>query len=396
MVMAIYKEKFTIAFDALKKNGIDTWIVAGHESATNSEPVLACLGDFEFIGFTALIFNADKSSAVVCTPIDADGYDRLKAFDEIIPFPLSYAETLRDYLENKKPKRIALNYSLNNPASDGLSVGVYNVLQEAFTKLTYKPEIISAEPIINQVRGVKLIEEQAKIAKACACAEEIFNDAKGFIKAGMNCQDVYRFFQSETERKGYGYSWPKSCNPGVFSGYGCPSGHMGAPDFLIKKGDLVNIDFGIIVDGYSCDIQRMYYVLDDDETDAPSDLKEAFYTVRDAIALAAKALVPGITGFEVDKVARDYILSKGFPEWNAALGHQLGRVAHDGGPLLAPERPRYNRPELIHTPLSKGFVFTLEPGVVTRKGRIGLEEDVVVDDTGARFLTPPQQELYLV
>ena len=63
---------------------------------------------------------------------------------------------------------------------------------------------------------------------------------------------------------------------------------------------------------------------------------------------------------------------------------------------MAPERPRYNRPELIHAPLSKGFVFTLEPGVPTRKGRIGLEEDVVVDDTGARFLTPPQQELYLV
>ncbi|MDD2592106.1 MAG: M24 family metallopeptidase [Erysipelotrichaceae bacterium] len=394
--MGIYKEKFDIAFEALKNNDIDTWIVAGHESAMNSEPVLATLGDFEFIGFTALVFNADGSTAVVCTPIDADGYQRLKVFDQIIAYPVSFHETLAEYLNDKRPATIALDYSLNNPAADGLSVGVYNVLKKSFASLDHKPKITSAEVIINQVRGIKTADELARIEKACAGAEEIFNEARSFIKAGMNCQDVFKFFQDKTEEKGYEYSWPKSCNPGVFSGYGCPGGHMGAPDFLIKKGDVVNIDFGIIVDGYGCDLQRMYYVLDDDETDAPLEIKNAFYTVRDAIALAAKALKPGITGFEVDKVARDYILSKGYPEWNAALGHQMGRVAHDGGPLLAPERPRYNRPELIHSPLSKGFVFTLEPGVPTKRGRIGLEEDVVIEEDGARFLIPPQQELYLI
>ena len=184
--------------------------------------------------------------------------------------------------------------------------------------------------------------------------------------------------------------------PGVFAGYGCPAGHVGAPDFLINKGDVVNIDFGIIVDGYGCDLQRMYYVLADGETDAPQEIKDAFYAVRDGIAMAAKALIPGNTGFEVDKIARDYITGKGYPDWNAALGHQMGRVAHDGGPLLAPERPRFNRPELIHSPLFKGFVFTLEPGVPTSRGRIGLEEDVVIEADGARFLTPPQKELYLI
>jgi Xaa-Pro aminopeptidase len=221
-------------------------------------------------------------------------------------------------------------------------------------------------------------------------------DAKGFIKAGMNCQDVYAFFQNEVERKGYGYSWPKSCNPGVFSGDGCPGGHMGAPDFPISYGDVVNIDFGIVVDGYGCDLQRMYYVLKPAETDAPQDIKDAFYVVRDSIQLAAKALKPGVTGLEVDTVAREYVMSKGFPSWNAALGHQMGQVAHDGGPLLGPERPRYNRDELIRTPLFKNMVFTIEPGIPTRAGRIGLEEDVVVKEDGAEFIVPFQDELYLV
>ena len=118
--------------------------------------------------------------------------------------------------------------------------------------------------------------------------------------------------------------------------------------------------------------------------------------VRDGIKLAAEALKPGVTGLYVDTVAREYIVGKGFPSWNAALGHQMGRVAHDGGPLLGPERPRYNRDELIRTPLFENMVFTLEPGIPTRAGRIGIEEDVVVKEDGAHFIVPPQEELYLI
>lgn len=390
------KEKIKIAVEAMKENNIDMWIVAGQESATNTEPILSILSDAEFIGLTACIFNSDGTSAAVCTPIDANGYVHHGVFDEVLAFPVSFTDTLGEYIKKKDPKRIGLDYSLENPSADGLSLGMYQTLSEAFKKADYKGEVVSAERVVVKVRGIKTEEELSKIKKACEAAEEIFNDAKSFIKAGMNCQDVYAFFQNEVERKGYGYSWPKSCNPGVFSGDGCPGGHMGAPDYPISYGDVVNIDFGIVVDGYGCDLQRMYYVLKEGETEAPQDIVDALNVVRDGIQLAAKALKPGVTGLEVDTVAREYIMSKGFPSWNAALGHQMGQVAHDGGPLLGPERPRYNRDELIRSPLCKNMVFTLEPGIPTRAGRIGLEEDVVVKEDGAEFIVPPQEELYLV
>ncbi|MBP3399312.1 MAG: aminopeptidase P family protein [Erysipelotrichaceae bacterium] len=390
------QEKVNIAYQALKEENIDMWIIAGQESATNTEPVLSIMSDAEFIGCTALIFCKDGTSAAVCTPIDYNGYVHHGVFDEVFAFPVSFTDTLAEVIQKKNPKSIALDYSLENPAADGLSLGTYKMLEEAFKKADYQGEVLSAEKVVVKVRGIKTEDELAKIKKACLEAEEIFNDAKDFIKPGMNCQDVYAWFQNEVERKGFGYSWPKSCNPGVFSGYGCPGGHMGAPDFPISKGDVVNIDFGIVIDGYGCDLQRMYYILKDDETEAPADLVDAFNTVRDGILLAAKALKPGVTGIEVDSVARDYITSKGFPSWNAALGHQMGKVAHDGGPLLGPERPRYNRDELIRTPLYENMVFTLEPGVPTRAGRIGLEEDVVVKKDGAEFIVPPQTEFYLI
>ena len=390
------KEKIKIAIDALRDEKIDMWIIAGQESATNTEPILAVMSDAEFIGCTALIFCKDGSSTAVCTPIDFNGYVHHGVFDEVIAFPVSFTDTLAEVILKKKPEVIALDYSLENPSADGLSLGMYHLLEEENKKADYQGKIVSAENIIVRVRGIKSEEEISKIRKACLEAEKIFNDAKSFIKPGMNCKDVYAFFQNEVERKGFGWSWPKSCNPGVFSGDGCPGGHMGAPDFPISRGDVVNIDFGIVVDGYGCDLQRMYYVLKEDESEAPEDIVEAFNTVRDGILLAAKALKPGVTGLEVDTVAREYITGKGYEDWNAALGHQMGRVAHDGGPLLGPEKPRYNKDELIRTPLFENMVFTLEPGIPTRAGRIGLEEDVVVKKDGAEFIVPPQKELYLI
>ncbi|MDO4198562.1 MAG: Xaa-Pro peptidase family protein [Erysipelotrichaceae bacterium] len=394
--MGFSKEKFQIIYQSLQKYDVDMWIVAGQESATKSEPVLDIISDSEFIGKTALIFTKDKKARVVCTPIDANGYEITGVFEKIYPFPVGFEDTLSEVIKELEPKNIALDYSRNNPSADGLSMGMYQLIKNAVDKSGIRTEIVSAENLVVMVRGIKTAEEIRKIRRAVEETEVILNDVKKVIKAGVNCQDIYAFIQGEVERKGFGYSWPKSQDPGVVAGIGCPQGHVGAPDFVIKKGDVVNVDFGIVLDGYGSDIQRMYYVLKDDEDDAPEDVKKAFYAVRDGIQLSAKALKPGVTGNYVDSVARDYIVSLGYPSWNAALGHQLGKVAHDGGPLLGPRKPRYNRPELIDAPLFENMVFTLEPGVPTSAGRLGLEEDVVVTKDGAQFLVPPQMELYLI
>lgn len=394
--MAFYKEKIDIALQAMRENDIDMWIVAGQESATKSEPVLEVMGDAEFIGCTALIFNKDGTSAVICTPLDMYGYINAGVFDEVIDFTVTFSQAVGEYVKKKNPKNIALDFSLNNPAADGLSVGMYKLLQEGFRQAGFAGELVSAQPIVNMVRGIKLPHEIEKIKRACAITQEIFDDAKDFIRPGMNCQDIYAFFHEQMRKRRVGFSWPASCNPGVFSGFGCPNGHMGAPDFPVKAGDVVNIDFGIVVDGYGSDMQRMYYLLREGETDAPEEVKKAFYCVRDSIQKTADFLKPGVTGLEADTVCRESIMAGGYASYGFATGHQMGRVAHDGGPVLGPKKPRYDRPDMIGVPLKEGFVFTIEPGVETSHGHIGVEEDVVIRADHAEFLVPPQQELYLI
>jgi len=88
------------------------------------------------------------------------------------------------------------------------------------------------------------------------------------------------------------------------------------------------------------------------------------------------------------------VIEAGYPEYKHATGHQLGRLAHDGGALLGPRWSRYgDTPDLL---VEAGHVYTLELGVdVEEYGYVGLEEDVLVTQEGADFLTEPQTELIL-
>ena len=103
---------------------------------------------------------------------------------------------------------------------------------------------------------------------------------------------------------------------------------------------------------------------------------------------------PGKTGVDIDSVARQYILANGYESFPHALGHQVGRFAHDGTALLGPLWEKYGRkPQL---PLEEGMVFTLEPRLkVPAHGIVTIEEMVVVTSQGAEFLSEPQNELWI-
>jgi Xaa-Pro aminopeptidase len=125
--------------------------------------------------------------------------------------------------------------------------------------------------------------------------------------------------------------------------------------------------------------------------DIPDELEHAFEIVRNAIQRASEAIKPGSIGYEMDKIARDYVKEQGYEEYAHALGHQVGRQAHDGGTLLGPLWERYG--DLPKGKLETGNIFTLELHVKTENyGTVSLEENIVVTKNGCRFLVPPQEK----
>jgi len=183
--------------------------------------------------------------------------------------------------------------------------------------------------------------------------------------------------------------------PSVFTGPDTAGAHFGPTNRRTEHGHIINMDFGVRKDDYCSDLQRTWYFLPAGETEPPELVQRGFAAIRDAIQKAAQALKPGVEGWTVDKIARDYIVAQGFEEFQHALGHQVGRLAHDGGGVLCPVWERYG-----DNPFKKveaGQVYTLEPRLpVPGHGVITMEEIVLVTPVGAEFLSHPQTELWLV
>ena len=136
----------------------------------------------------------------------------------------------------------------------------------------------------------------------------------------------------------------------------------------------------------------MWYVLDDRETEAPPEVQRAFLTVAGAIQAGKDNLIPGKMGWEVDEVAREFVVDNGYPEYMHAFGHLVGRVAHDGGIVLGPRWERYKG--ICDLPVEVGNIFALELHVIVPdRGMMSVEENVLVTENGVQFLSTPQTEL---
>ena len=388
-------EKLPLIYQVIKENNVDAWLITGRETIMRSEPILPVLGDMDFIIATTLIFTSSKCIAIV-SPLDVEGYRLIKGIDEVIEYTTTMEETIKGVLKDLDPQRLALNFSNSDASSDGLTVGMKMMLDKVLAAIDFKGELVSAFPIISKVRGMKTSSQIAKIKDCAIKADEYLRRVPSICHPGMTSIEIFNFLHEVAYADGYGMSWADSQCPSVMVDPNVPQGHGGITDTPLVKGNVINIDYGVSKDGYCSDLQRMYYVLKDDENDAPESVKQAFYLVRDAIKAAKDFLRPGVTGFQVDQVARHMVVDNGYDSWNAALGHQVGHVTHDGGTILANRRPRYNRTELIDTPLDAGNVFTLEPGIMIPEGRIGIEEDVVITKDGSEWLVEPQQELMLI
>ena len=394
--MSIIHEKVNQAIEILKELKIDMWLTFVRETSGVRDPALDFLiGPNDLTWPSALILTRKGEKIAIIGNLEKDALQRLNVFEEILGYDTAVSGLLRDTITRLNPDRIAVNTSRNNVHADGLTHAMYEILRDHLKGTPYADKLISAEPVINSLRGRKTSAELERIRKAVEITDEIYKRTFDFIKVGMTEIEIGEFMHKLAHEYGVTYAWPAESCPAVNSGPNSAVGHSGPTEIKVERGHVIHFDFGVKYEDYCSDIQRVVYVLRENETEVPPEVQRGFITIRTAIEKSREAMKPGETGNSIDVISREIVTDAGYPEYLHALGHQLGRVAHDGGALLGPLWEKYGDDPNLK--LEVGQVFTIEPGLaVPNYGYVALEEDVVITEKGAEYLGEPQREIVLL
>jgi Xaa-Pro aminopeptidase len=386
-------EKSEQAVEIMREIGIDVWLTFVRETTAVRDPVLSLIyGPGSLTWQSALLFSSTGERTAIVGHYEVRAARRTEVFDHVIGYHESLRAPLLDALDRWDPHTIAINYALDDVHADGLTHGLYLNLQGLLTGSPYLERLVSAEQLIGRLRARKTASEVERIRAAVETTRLIYERTFDYIRPGLTESDISDFMHDQMAVLGVGPAWDYEGCPMVNAGPDSPVGH-GAPGSLpIHRGQIVHLDFGVRQDDYCSDIQRVAYLLAEDEAEPPEAVVGGFKVVRAAVEAAVATCRPGVQGIEVDAAARKVITDAGYEEYKYATGHGLGRTAHDGGPLLGPAWERYGTAP--HQSVEAGHVYTVEPGlVVPGYGYIGLEEDVVVTENGAEYLGEPQRTL---
>lgn len=393
--MTLIPEKVRQAAGLLREFGVDCWITFTRESEICGDPTLVFLAPGHVTWHSAFIVCADGRTRAIVGLYDKKGIEETGAYDQVIGYVTGIKEPLLACLAEFAPRTIAVNYSEASEICDGLTHGMYLTLRAFLTEAGLAERLVSAEKIVSALRERKSAVEIGWMKQAVRATEEIYDLVAGFVSPGRTESEIAAFILAEAGRRKLPTAWGQATCPAVFTGPDTAQAHYSPTGRTVAPGHVLNMDFGVKVEGYCSDMQRTFYVLAPGETSAPEDVRKGFETIVRAVEESKRAIKPGVLGRDIDAVARAIVTDAGYTEFPHALGHQVGRFAHDGTALLGPAWEKYAQKPFRK--LEEGMVFTIEPRLnVPGRGVVTIEEMVVVTKDGAEWMGRPQKDIVLV
>lgn len=382
----------------LTEKGLDCWLTFTREGAT--DPLLPRLGSEHMVARAALIFahtpQGNYRRIAIAASYDVEPLSSSVIYDTVIAYESEgIGPHLQRVFDELAPEKIAVNISRDVSMADGITSGMQNYLEEVLPE--YRGRFVSAEELIISLFSRKLPVEIAAVREAAEKTQSLLRQAfsSKVIKPGKSTElDVAAYLRRQAKQAGL----EESCMSIVT---GPARGHSEPTDRVIQRGDLVRADVCFKVKGYSSDIQRTAYILKKDERQAPEFVQRIWEDALAANQAALGMIKPGSTGKDVDTAGRSVLKERGYEDYPHAAGHPIGLQVHDIGPLLAPDWPeRYGK--LGFFPLEQDMTIAVEPALYVDEPRlggeinVGLEEDIVITESGYEILGEPQTELWLV
>ncbi len=270
-------------------------------------------------------------------------------------------ETLKTLLERHGVRRLGFE-------EEATLVALYLGLGEALGDTVV---LVPVGELISELRLIKTAEELALIKRAVAITDAAYEAVAATMHPAQTEREVaWALEQAMRERGAEALAFPVIVAAGANGAFA----HHEPGDTLLGEGIPITIDMGAQVDGYAADLTRTVILGE------PTEQARAVYrTLERAVAMTEENLRPGMTGAEVDALARDVITAAGFGDYfGHGLGHGVGVRVHE-----APSAAKG-----IEARLTVGATLTIEPGIyIPGWGGARIEDLIVIEEDGARVLS---------
>ena len=402
----IRQEKFDLVLpDAMRENGVDMWITVNREGY--DDPLTEDLGRGYTGSWGYYVFTDRGGDRIerAALGIGTHLIEENGAYD-IVTDDFDLAQFVRE----RDPKAIALNYAEHIGAADGLTYTSHQKLSGMLGE-KYRHRFVSAQKLVSDFRSRRVATEIAAFAAAGEMSRNIAERAfsNEVITPGKTTLAEVAWWMHEQQfRNNLGTS------------FGMPSVYITGPDgfvalsndHVIQRGDFLAIDWGVGYLNFHTDMKRQAYVLRDGETDLPASFQKAFDNGRAVRDILKQNIEPGRTASDTLDILNRKLTAAGFSvmaEFNKpttdpeivdviVASHSVGNLGHGVGPSIAffnPERLTYTiKPtNLLSIEL---FAYTAIPEWGGKKLRIPLEDDAIVTERGVEWLYPVTQRVLLI
>lgn len=261
---------------------------------------------------------------------------------------------------------------------DEMTVAGFDKLRSEMSKAGLRR--LQLQPLRDYVtayRAVKQPDEIRRIREAEAVGDRAFARLLPRLEAGMTEKQVAAWIEFLMKEEGAdGFSFDTIAASGIHSAMP----HAVPTEKKLEAGDFLTMDFGCRYHGYCSDMTRTVVI-----GSASDRQKQVYDTVLQAQQTALERIRPGMTGKEIDALARNVIDKAGYGScFGHSLGHSVGLEIH--------EKPCFSLKEekVIHP----GMVITVEPGIyIENFGGVRIEDVVIITENGCENITHSPKQL---
>ena len=387
------KERLEIILPQVMEDAdVDMWIVASKEY--HEDPTFKAMVPAEYLTARRITMFAFSK--------EADGIHRYsfsmpdKSVAKFYESKWQFGKedqmvALKRLIEEKDPKRIALNMSKEFAVCDGFSIGLYQMFKESLGE-DIMNKMVNDDLLAMKFMEIRTPTELKLMPEVMSVAHDIMERmyTTDVIKPGITTtNDLEWFMKEEVNKLGLTYWFEPTMDLQRKNG-----DESRYDSCVIQKGDLLHCDFGIYYMNMCTDTQRLGYVAKDDEDTMPQYLLDGMKVGNRFQDIVRENMIVGRTGNEVFEAAMKQAKEEGIQAM--LYSHPCNMYGHGPCPTIGLFSNQNAIPVKGDVKLSNNTVYALELNVKVDDYYYFLEETVALTDDGVNFLYKDRDKITFI